>query len=299
MATNLIILTGATGDLGGRIAHHLRRRQASVRALVRKGASAQKTDPLRQQGVEIVEVDFSNVPELTAACAGGTCVVSALSGLHDIIVETQTRLLQAAVAAGVPRFIPSDYSIDFFRLPKGENRNLDLRREFAERLDKAPIKATSVLNGMFADLLTGQAPVILFGLKRVVYWGNPDQPLDFTTTDDTANFTAAAALDANTPRYLRVAGNVLTVNQLKQVAGEVTGKPFSAFRVGGLGGLHTLIGWVRTIAPAKNDPFPAWQGMQYLHNMFTGLPKLTPLDNDRYPDIRWTPVAEVLAKRPD
>ena len=37
--------------------------------------------------------------------------------------------------------------------------------------------------------------------------------------------------------------------------------------------------------------------MQYLHNLFTGLSKLNPLDNDRYPAIRWTPVHEVFAAR--
>jgi hypothetical protein len=37
--------------------------------------------------------------------------------------------------------------------------------------------------------------------------------------------------------------------------------------------------------------------MQYLRDMFSGLPKLVPLDNDRYPGIRWTPVREVLARR--
>jgi hypothetical protein len=35
--------------------------------------------------------------------------------------------------------------------------------------------------------------------------------------------------------------------------------------------------------------------MQYMHNMYTGLPKLQPLDNDRYPAMRWTSVKEVLA----
>lgn len=35
--------------------------------------------------------------------------------------------------------------------------------------------------------------------------------------------------------------------------------------------------------------------MQYMHNMLSGRAKLTPLDNARYPDLRWTPVREVLA----
>jgi len=63
--------------------------------------------------------------------------VSALAGLRDVIVEAQTVLLDAAIKAGVPRFIPSDDSIDFTKFPAGENRNLDLRREFHQRLDKA------------------------------------------------------------------------------------------------------------------------------------------------------------------
>lgn len=46
----------------------------------------------------------------------------------------------------------------------------------------------------------------------------------------------------------------------------------------------------------RMEIFPPWQGMQYLHNMFTGLPKLQPLDNERYNGIGWTTVQEVLEK---
>jgi hypothetical protein len=46
-------------------------------------------------------------------CRGAGCVVSALAGLRPVIVDTQSRLLEAAVAAGVKRLIPSDSSIDF------------------------------------------------------------------------------------------------------------------------------------------------------------------------------------------
>jgi uncharacterized protein YbjT (DUF2867 family) len=296
-ADNLVILAGATGDLGGRIAKSLRQRGTKVKALVRKGSDSEKITLLRELGVSVAEVDFSSVAELTKACAGSSIVVSALSGLREVIVDTQTRLLEAAVAAGVPRFIPSDYAIDFTKLPAGTNRNLDLRREFGEVLDKAPIAATSILNGMFSDLLTGQAPVVLFPLQRVIYWGNADQLLDFTTIENTAAFTAAAALDPTTPRYLRIAGDVVSARGLKEAASKATGKEFKLFRVGGLGTLETLIKFTQTVFPQKKEVFPAWQGMQYLRDMFSGLPKLEPLDNNRYPGIQWTFVQEVLASR--
>ena len=292
-----IVLAGATGDLGFRIAQALLGRGAAVRALVRPGNTKPEVAQLREQGATVVEVDFNNVGALTQACAGATCVVSALSGLRDVIVDAQTQLLDAAVAAGVPRFIPSDYAADFTKLPEGSNRNFDLRREFGRRLDQAPIRATSVLNGMFMDLLTGQAPVILFKIRRVLYWGSADQPLDFTTIADTATFTAAAALDPTTPRYLRVAGEVATVRDLQAAATAATGRRFGHLRAGGLWLLKLLIKITRRLAPAPNEVFPPWQGMQYLHNMFTGLPKLTPLDNDRYPEIKWTKVRELLAEK--
>ena len=56
-------------------------------------------------------------------------MVSSLAGLRKVIIDAQKVLLDAAIAAGVPRFIPSDYSLDFTRFSDGENRNLDLRRE--------------------------------------------------------------------------------------------------------------------------------------------------------------------------
>lgn len=293
-----IVLAGATGALGLLIAHHLRRRGATVRALVRPAASGKaEAASLRLQGVEVLGVDYHNPTALQQACTGADCVVSALSGLRKVIVDAQTQLLEAAVAAGVPRFIPSDFSADFTRLPEGSNRNFDLRREFQQRLDKSPIRATSILNGMFMDLLKGQAPVVLPGPRRVVYWGDADQPLDFTTMVNTAEFTAAAALDPSTPRYLRVAGEVASIRGLQAAATEATGRPFKLFRAGSLGTLATLIKVTQTLAPAKDEVFPPWQGMQYLHNMLSGQAKLPePLDNARYPEIRYTQVREVLAK---
>lgn len=296
-ASQTIVLAGATGDLGGRIARSLLEKGAIVRVLVRSDSDKTKIDALREAGATIIKVDFHKATELTKACEGASCVVSALSGLHYVIVGIQTLLLNAAVAAGVPRFIPSDFAIDFTKLPYGNNRNLDFRKEFKERLDKAPIAATSVLCGMFADLLTGQAPMVLFPLKRVMYYGNPDQLMDFTTIQNTADYTAAAALDPTTPRYLRIAGDVLNVYGLKEVAQKATGEEFKLLRVGGLGLLNTVIKITKAVTPKSDEPFPAWQGMQYMRDMFSGLPKLEPLDNDRYPDIKWTSVAEVLAKR--
>jgi len=292
-----IVVAGATGNLGGRIARALVEQGASVRAIVRHTTAPDRLGRLEKLGVSVASVDLSSPSQVTAACSGASCVVSALQGLRDVIVDAQAILLDGAIKAGVPRFIPSDYSIDFTQLPPGQNRNLDLRRDFHRLLDASPVSATTIFCGAFAELLTGQMPLVLFKWRRVLYWGNADQRMDFTTVDDTAVFTASAALDPSTPRFLRIAGDQLSARELAALAGEVTGTEFRLFRAGGLGMLGAIIAIARIVAPAKGEIFPAWQGMQYMRNMFDGRAKLAPLDNDRYPGIRWTTARNVLSAR--
>ena len=297
MPEKVIVVAGATGRLGGRITRALRDRGARVRAIVRPDTSRGSASELRRAGASIAEVDYGDADRLTRACEGAACVVSALAGMRDAIVDSQTSLLDAAVAEGVPRFIPSDFAIDFYKMPDGYNRNLDYRREFSTRLEAAPIAATSILCGMFMELLTGQAPFILFRFRRVVYWENADQAMDFTTIDDTAAYTAAAALDRTTPRFLRIAGDVTTARGLAETASRVTGERFTLLRAGALSRLEKLIAVTRFFSPGKNDVYPPWQGMQYMHNMFDGRPKLDPLDNERFPSLRWTSIRDVLSSR--
>jgi uncharacterized protein YbjT (DUF2867 family) len=293
---DLVIVAGATGDLGGRIARALIERGAAVRALVRPGTDRGRLEPLRRRGVEVVPVDFADAPAVREACSGAVCVVSALSGLEPVIVDAQTQLLEAAIAAGVPRFIPSDFSIDYRDIPDDENRNFALRRRFRARIDTAPIRATSVFNGGFADMLDGQMPLIVKPIRRVLYWGSPDVTFPLTTKDDTAAFTAAVALDPEAPRDLHIAGSETSSRDLAAAMSEISGHRYGVLRAGSLGGLKRLTGVVRRLFPGKDQVFPPWQGMQYLHNMFTGRAPSAPTDNGRYPGLSWTTARDLLRR---
>lgn len=290
-----IALVGATGDLGGRILSALARRGVTVRALVREGMPSDRQDALHAAGATPLPVNFNDVRALTRAMDGAECVVSALNGLEPTMIGLQGRILDAALAARVPRFMPSDFSLDFTRTRSGDNRNMDLRRAFSERLDAAPIRATSILNGAFADLLTGAAPIVLHQLHRVLYWGDADQRFDFTTKDDVADYAADAALDGAGPRFLRIAGDEISANELAALMTRLDRRRWKVMRAGGIGRLSLLIRIVRALSPASEAPFPAWQGMQYIRDMASGRGKLEPLDNDRYGKAGWTRVEAVLA----
>jgi nucleoside-diphosphate-sugar epimerase len=293
-----IVVAGASGNLGERIVKASLERGAHVTAIVRRETATEKVERLKRLGALIATVDVGSLAEVTKACTGASCVVSSLQGLRDVIVDTQTILLDGAMKAGVPRFIPSDFSIDFTKFPAGENRNLDLRREFDERIDKTSIAATSILNGAFMEILNGRAPIINFKLKQVAYWGDADQLLDFTTMEDTATFTANAALDPSpTPRILRIAGDQISPRGLAGIMSELTGEEFQLVKAGSIAALEAIIAAARAADPATHEIYPKWQGMQYMHGMFSGRAKLVPLENDRYPGMHWTTARDLLAAR--
>ena len=295
MAQPTIVLAGAAGDLGTRIAKALIAHGAAVRALVRNDASATDRSRLSALGLTATPADISEVGSVAGACEGAACVVSALNGLREVVIDRQGVLLDGTVKAGVPRFISSDYSVDFTKTRPGDNRNLDLRREFMARADRAPIQATSILNGAFMDMLGAEMPIIQPRIHRVLHWGGADQPLDFTTKDDVAAYTAAAALDEATPRILRIAGDTVSARDIAGIMTEMTGKRYRTLWAGSIGSLGMLIRLAKIVAPQPDAAFPPWQGMQYMRDMFRGRGKLHPLDNGRYPGLRWTTVREQLA----
>lgn len=291
-----ILVAGGTGNLGGRIIRDLTKRGADVRAIVRQGTDAEKTEKITKLGAEVIAVDMSNAEELKHACKGVTCVVSALSGLHDVIVGAQTQLLDAAIAAGVPRFIPSDFAADFTRLKEGDNRNFDLRKEFHKTLDKSSIASTSIMNGAFADILTYGTPIYDFRNYSVGYWGDdPDWKMDFTTMDNTADYTAAAALDSGTPRVLRIASFQVSPKDLVSIGEEVKKQEFKLVPLGNLADFAAANKKDRAANPeGENQVFPDWQGKQYLHSMFSVHNET--LDNDRYPNVEWTGAVDIISK---
>jgi NmrA-like family len=291
-----ILVAGGTGNLGERIIKALIKRGAEVRAISRQGSKPEKIAKLTELGAKVVTVDMSDIAQLKQACQGVSCVVSALAGLHDVIVDSQIKLLDAAIAAGVPRLIPSDYSSDFTKLPAGENRNFDLRKEFHQYLDKPSIAATSILNGAFADILGYGTPVYNVKNYSVGYWGDKsDWKIDFTTMDDTANYTAAAAIDTSTPRILRIASFQISPNELVAVGAEVKKQGFKLVPMGSMADFSASNKQERSANPeGEKELFPSWQGKQYLHSMFSV--QNQPLDNDRYPDVQWTSAIDMISK---
>ncbi|GAA3090887.1 MULTISPECIES: NmrA family NAD(P)-binding protein [Nonomuraea] len=284
-----VFVAGATGTLGRLVIASLQRRGATVRALVRPG----NTEGRRALGqdVEIVEGDIRDPADrLARALEGSDVIVSAVQGGADVIIDGQANLLSAAERAGVPRLIPSDFSLAIDRLDHGDNDFADLRKKAAESFAGSPVATTSVLCGAFLEVLN--QPFynwVDWRAGTFSYWGDGDQPVDFSTMTDTAEWTAEAALDpATAGRTVRVAGDVLTVKELHQAMERGSGRRLQARR---LGGVRELKAEIDRLQADGADPF-AWLLLQYTWAMVSGKGKLDPLDNHRYPGVRPTGAEE-------
>lgn len=291
---NIILVAGATGSLGGKICLELHKKGALVRAVIRPGSDPEKTKALKEAGIEIMTADFSNPSRLEAACSDVNCVVSALAGLRETIVEAQGQLLDAAVKAGVPRFIPSDFCTDYTQLPEGCNRNFDLRKTFTGLAEKSPIRLTSVFNGAFSYVLRFGIPLLDTKARQIAYYdGKAAWKIDFTSLEDTAAFTAEAALDDAAPRYLRIAGFRVSPEDLAGLSEKIYGTPFQLQNQGSLEQFMETIQKVRQSHPeGEQELYPAWQQMQYLYSMFAA--HHHELDNNRYSGLTWQTAEEAI-----
>ncbi len=110
----MILLVGGTGNLGGRIARHLRQHDLPFRALVRP-----TSDPgsLAALASDIVRGDLRDPTSLSAAMAGIETVISSAHSLDRIMAgrrdgsiksvdrDGNANLVAAAASAGVARFV--------------------------------------------------------------------------------------------------------------------------------------------------------------------------------------------------
>ena len=297
MASPFVAVAGASGGLGQLVIMELLKRGVAVKALVRPNTDPSRTEKLRSAGAAITPLDLSGIPALTRELNGAICVISSLQGLKDVMHTAQGNLLEASVAAKVPKFIPSDFALDFTKTKPGSNRNLDLRREFHAQLRKSGIAWTSILNGGFMDLMAGDSPMINHKSRKVPYIGQMTQPLDFTTMVDTAAYTAAVAVDPNpTPNFLRIAGDTVSAQDIADAQTKVEGVRYTPSWMGPVWFMEFMIRVLRLFG-GQNELLPMWQGMQYMTNMHSGAGKREPLDNDRYPELSWTKVEDFFLQQ--
>jgi nucleoside-diphosphate-sugar epimerase len=282
-----ILIAGATGRLGNLIAENLlQNNEAKVFAIVRD-AKSEKALELESKGVKLVIANLSNKAEVLAATKNIDIVISALNGGPDVVLDGQLNLLEAAVKSGVSRFVPSDYSVDYFKLNYGEHVNLDMRKKVFEAIEKSGIGYTIFLNGAFMEIFS--APffnTIDFENGTVNFWGEGNETFDLTTMPDAAKYIASAVFDDSTlNKIVHIAGDETTMNELTQTLSSIKGKTFKQIKNGTNDDLINLIETTKSADPAN---VMSYMFYQYKRPMFNGVGKLDKPIRTQYDGAKFT-----------
>jgi uncharacterized protein YbjT (DUF2867 family) len=289
MRSNTVLLAGATGMLGARIAEHLLEDEdVALRLLIRPAALA---DPGKRSGIgtlvgrgaEMVEGDVADPASLGRATEGVDVVVSALQGGREVVVDGQVALARAAAKSGVRRILPSDFALDLFKSPPGELLPFDLRREADEEIASLGMERVHVLSGAFLDTLAAGGGIVEFDDEAGVasFWGSGEERFEATTVDDTARYAARAAVDPSVSSgKFAVAGQRLSFGDIVSAVERGIGRRYERRSRGTANDLRAWISDRREAGEAVAAMYGAYQ----LY-MLTGQTALDDLQNDRYPDI--------------
>lgn len=285
-----VLVVGATGMLGRHIVEALLQKpDLQITLLVRNrhlnGEMNRTLEEWLYRGVSLVQGDVLDQESLLRACQGKDVVLSVVSGSREIAAEGQLNLLEAARKAGVGRFIPSDYALNYFGLQPGDNAFLDYRIEVAEAVKASGLAYTFILTGCFTEVLF--MPLFnVFDLpnRRATFWGDGETKFDITTMPDTARYTAeAVANPLSGQEVVSVAGDVVSMLEVVATYEKLTGKRMSVHREGSV---EELKHWIESTKAANPGNPMAYVMAQYQWAMVSGKGKLENLSNHRYPQIK-------------
>ncbi|VUC25780.1 unnamed protein product [Clonostachys rosea] len=143
-----VAVTGASGSLGTVIFDHLvSSGKFNITVLRRHGSSSKFPE-----GTKVIDVNFDSVDELTAALKGQDALVSSVG---TPLLQGQKLLVDAAIAAGVKRVLPSEFgsNLDFAntrKLPVFAHK-VEVQDYLKEKAKTTPITYTFVYNSAFLD----------------------------------------------------------------------------------------------------------------------------------------------------
>jgi len=285
--TQTILLVGATGMLGGRIAAHLlEERDARLRLLVRSPRD-QKLKALLDGGAEVIEGDLADPASLDRATQGVDVIVSAVQGGPEVIVDGQVALAEAGKRNGVRRILPSDFALDLFKATPGEHAAFDMRRTADERIEAIGLEQVNVLQGGFMELFTPGRGAIDLDAGTIGFFGDGERPVEVTSVEDTARMIARVALDRSVPAgKFAFAGDLVSFREAGEIIGRQIGRTLRPVSYGSESDLRA--------AAAAADPQKRVM-LAYLLYMTNGQTALEHLQNDRYEDVQLESFAQFAA----
>ncbi|KAL4970922.1 aromatic alcohol reductase [Aspergillus stella-maris] len=231
-----VSIIGASGNIGAPAVQELLKAGFQVTALTRKDSAS--TFPL---GVRVQRLDFDSFAELKDAFTGQDAVVSTISTAGSSTGQ-QLLMVDAAVAAGVKRFIPSEFGVADYAnsLPYPEMANVI--RGKLELLEYLIVMAkqhegfpwTRICTGLFFNwaLVVGHLGFNRHAQSASIY-DSGDEPFHVSSHSFIGKATAAILRlpDKTRNRFLVVASFIGTQNKLLEAIEGLSGSKWQVKKI--------------------------------------------------------------------
>lgn len=234
----MILVAGATGQLGSEIVRRLLARGQKVRALARQSSDPGKVDALVEAGAAIARGDLKERDTLDAACKGVRVVISTVSMIvtgreDDSFAATDSagtrQLIDAARAAGAEQFI--FVSVDTSRIP--DSPLMTAKREVEEYLKRSGLTYTILHPSAFMEVWLGPMLFADTAAATAKVYGEGTHKIRYVATADVAELAVQCVANPAALNAVIPFGGPEAISQRDAVKlfEEAFGKPFSVTEI--------------------------------------------------------------------
>ncbi|OQO07091.1 hypothetical protein B0A48_07658 [Cryoendolithus antarcticus] len=216
-----VAIAGAAGSLGAPVLEELLAAGFEVTVLTRK--SSPSTFP---SSAKVVTVDYDSVESLRKALHGQDALISTIT---TTAIEQQFKLLDAALAEGVIRVIPSEFGSD---TTQPDNRKLPvygdkvkIQEYLQEKTRGTKTSYTFVINNVFIDWGIGYNFLLNSKKKEISLYDGGEVEYPATSLRSVAKGVVGVLKypEETKNRFVKIDGIVLTQRKLLEIAKKAIG----------------------------------------------------------------------------
>lgn len=215
-----VVVIGAAGQIGTPLTKSLLKLGHDVKAVVRRidNSSELKLKLFESLGATVtVETETENEEVMTEVMRGYDTVVVCTPANEYTVTVVEPILLQAALNAGVKRFVPDEFGCHTRNIEVGDGILFDYKKALHEKIIDSGIGYTFFYNGGIFDYFL---PNLRF-FEKVTTFGKMDLPIHTHDIEDIGYIAALSITDERTVnKCVQMDYNVLTQTKMLDLVKE-------------------------------------------------------------------------------
>ncbi|KFY98086.1 hypothetical protein V500_01803 [Pseudogymnoascus sp. VKM F-4518 (FW-2643)] len=279
-----VAIAGLTGKFAQCIAKTLLANPSvSIRGYCRN-AKKLPTAVLESSRFEVIQGDFDELEAVRKFVRGSDIVICCYFGGADLMVKGQKVLIDTCDEENIPRYVASDYAVDFTKIPAGDPFPKESTKIIFEYLKSKKVEGVHILVGGLMETFWSPYFQLYDAQSRMLsHWGTGEEVWELTTFQTAADYTAAIALDPKATGVFRFLADRKSPVEMKKLFDRIYGQPLN---LKSLGSLEELTESVYAAAKAHPDDLTTWGATGFTLWCINGKAYLGEVDNARYPQVK-------------